>query len=389
MPSTSVLWAALPWLAFAVFVHLALRRRPRIRRSAAPAAERVPLVSIVVPARNEAANIGSCVGTLINTDYPQREILVVDDRSVDGTDEIARELERRNPGAVRLVMGEPLPEGWVGKCWACWQGYRQARGEVLLFTDADTRHEAALLGHAVGALHEQHAALVSVLPHQRMETFWERTILPHIFTLLSLRYRDLKRINRTHRSRDVIANGQFLLMTREAYEAVGGHEAVHNDLVEDQRLAQRVVAAGRSIYLAHAEDLIDTRMYRSLAGIVEGWTKNLALGSRESVDPWLRPALPWLVGVFLAGFWTLPPLILIATLFGFFTDAVQAWALTTSLASLAFWIIMHIRLRIPLLHAFAFPLGGFMAGLLFIRSALKWPAIEWKGRRYGGGQGGS
>src|SRR5690606_20865796 len=189
VPGPADVAAALPWIAFALVVPLLLRFRPRLDRHPPPPSDARPLVSIIVPARNEAENIGTCVATLVNTSYPQREIIVVDDGSTDGTTDIARLLAARSAGAIRLVEGEPLPDGWMGKCWACWQGYEVARGELLCFTDADTRHDDDLLGHAVGALTGTGADLVSVLPRQLMESFWERVVLPHIFTMISLRYR--------------------------------------------------------------------------------------------------------------------------------------------------------------------------------------------------------
>src|SRR5690606_39046729 len=149
--------------------------------------------------------------------------------------------------------------------------YQAARGNILLFTDADTRHDDLLLSHAVSALEarkgDREVDLVSILPRQLMLGFWERLILPQIFARITTRYHDLNRENRTTRGRDVIANGQFMLIRRSAYEAVGGHEALRGEVVEDQRLAQRLVDSGRRIFIAHAQDLMDTRMYRSLRDI--------------------------------------------------------------------------------------------------------------------------
>jgi chlorobactene glucosyltransferase len=346
-----------------------------------PAGSR-PLVSIVVPARNEAENISACVATLLNSEYEEREIIVVDDGSVDGTADIARILASHSDGGLRLVEGEPLPSGWLGKNWACWQGYRAATGELLLFTDADTRHDDALLGHAVGALAATGADLVSVFPRQLMETFWERVVLPHIFTMLSLRYRDLRRVNRTREPRDVIANGQFILMRRDAYERFGGHEAVRGCVVEDLRIAQLLVRKGGRLHLAHAEDLMETRMYRSLAGIVEGWSKNLAIGSRSTVPPLLRPFLPWLIGLSIIGFWTVPATFFVAALLGFGGPFAAGWSLAACAASVPFWLLMHYRYRIPLVHALFFPLGGLVAGAVFMQSALRGERVRWKGRTY-------
>lgn len=382
--------AALPWLAIAIVLPLIVRNRPRLEDVAPLEGPDLPLVSIIVPARNEAENIGACVATLLDSSYPNREIIVVDDHSTDGTGDIARILAERGGGMVRLIEAAPLPDGWVGKCWACWQGYHAARGDVLLFTDADTRHDEALLGHALGALRATGASLLSVAPRQLMHGFWERTVLPHIFLLIYTRFRDLERVNRTRNPRDVIANGQFLLFPRSAYEALGGHEAVKGEVVEDLRLAQRTVEMGHRIWIARADRLMETRMYSSLAAIVEGWSKNLAMGSRNTVDAWLRPVLPWAAGTLLILLWVVPPAVLALAIAGVLDRGLIPWATLATGASILFWGIAYARMRVPVLNALLYPLGGLAAGLLFLRSAALRGSVGWKGRSYqvGGGSSG-
>ena len=253
---------------------------------------------------------------------------------------------------------------------------------MLLFTDADTRHDDGLLGYAVGAMRARGADLVSVMPHQLMVTFWERVILPQIFTILALKYFDLERISRTRNARNVIANGQFILVTRAAYEEAGGHEALRNDVVEDQRLAQRMVENGRAIFIAHAHDVMETRMYRSLDGIVEGWSKNLARGSRRAAPRLLAPLVPWLIALFLAVAWIAPPVTLLVSLFTAFGGPAYGWSLTATAISLVFWLVMHAWHRVPLHYAPGYPLGALVAASLFVRSAVQGSRVEWKGRRY-------
>jgi chlorobactene glucosyltransferase len=374
---------AVPWLVLVFTVPVLLSKRVRISGFSAPSSDDAPLVSIIVPARNESVNISVCVASLLNSLYPRMEIIVVDDGSVDGTAEIVRLLAEHAGGSLRLVDGEPLPDGWLGKPWACWQGYQRARGDLLLFTDADTRHDDTLLGHAVGALRQRQADLVSVMPHQVMGSFWECLILPHIFTTLAMRYHDLSRINRSRRPRDVIANGQFLLVTRDAYEAVGGHEALRDEVVEDQRLAQRLVEKGRRIFIAHAHDLMDTRMYRSLGGIAEGWTKNLARGSRRASPAWIAPLVPWLIVVYLVVVWVAPPVTLLLSLLTPVNGALMSWSVAASILGLAFWVPIHLWTRVPVQYAFGYPIGAAAAALLFVRSTLRGERVEWKGRAYG------
>ncbi len=378
------LLAALPWILLALLATLAFRRRPRLADYPAPAGGAgAPTVSVIVPARDEAENIGACVATLLASAYPEREVIVVDDGSRDGTAEVVRALAQRSERDVRVVDGAPLPEGWFGKPWACWQGAREASGELLLFTDADTRHDDDLLGHAVGAMEAERADLLSVLPHQRLDSFWERLVMPHVLTLIAMRYADLRRVNRTTRARDVVANGQFILVRREAYDAIGGHEAVRGDVVEDQRLAQRMVSAGRRIFLAHAEELLETRMYRGLRDLVAGWTKNLATGARHAVAPPLRRAIPWLVAATLLLVWVVPPAALVLWIFGATRSGVGAWALWATLASIAFWLISLASMKVPPRFALLYPLGALCVAGLFVRSAVRGARITWKGRSYG------
>lgn len=382
MPSGTQLLLSLPWVAMILIMPLMLLRRPRLSSFTRPAAQDAPLVSIIVPARNEAVNISVCLASLLNSEYPNYEIIVVDDGSRDGTGDIVRILADHSDGRVQLVEGEPLPAGWLGKPWACWQGSRYASGDVLLFTDADTRHEERLLGHAIGAMAARSADMVSVMPRQLMIRLPERLILPHFFALISLRYINLERVNRTRTPRHVIANGQFILIRRDAYDEIGGHEAMRAEIVEDQRIAQRLISAGRRIFIAHAEDLMETRMYRSLGEIIEGWTKNVAIGSRYASPDWAAPFVPWLIAIFLIGMWVVPPFAFLTALVRPVPPWVQGWSMAVTAASLLFWLLAHAVQRVPLPYALAYPLGAVAAAAIFVRSALRGSRVEWKGRHY-------
>lgn len=378
-----MLWliGVLPWFLMVLLALGSFRRRPRLR--AFEARNGGPRVSIIVPARNEAGNIGICLATLAHSQYRDREILVVDDQSVDGTDDIVRALMARSDGDLRLVRGEPLPDGWFGKPWACWQGYEQADGEYLLFTDADTQHEADLLGRAVAALEDERADMVTVLPKQELDSFWERLIMPHILFMLGVRYR-APRMNRTRRPLEVVANGQFILVRREAYEAIDGHRGVRGDVVEDLRLAQRLVGAGRRMFAAHAEEFMTTRMYRSLAGIVEGWSKNLAIGSRAAVPDWLSPVVPWSLALFLLVAWVAPLTIVGLAAAGVFAFGdVGWWAFAAVMLGLVFWTLLNLRLKVPSLYTLLFPVGALAAAGIVVRSAVRGQRVEWRGRKYG------
>jgi chlorobactene glucosyltransferase len=306
---------ALPWLAILLYARFVTRipsELPASPVASAPDREQ-PSVSVIVPARNEAVNIVNCVSSLTRSTYPDFEIIVVDDRSDDATGELARSVPAGNARAIQVIDGAELPADWLGKPWACHQGARVATGDLLLFTDADTTHGPPLLARAVTALQEEEADLLTVVGRQLMESFWERLIQPHIFFLMLLRFPDFERAARGGNWRDAIANGQFMLFPRSAYEALGGHEVVKDEVAEDLAMAQTVKRTGRRLRIRSAEDDLSTRMYRSLAHLVEGWSKNIVTGGLQSFPPWVRPVIPTLSFVSGIVLWIVPPLVFIGT----------------------------------------------------------------------------
>ncbi|HXQ28506.1 MAG TPA: glycosyltransferase family 2 protein [Gemmatimonadales bacterium] len=371
-----MIWVPLAYLAF--FVVLMYRfghRRPQLRDY--PPAERGPFVSVIIPARDEAVNIVECVTSVLNTPYPL-EVIVVDDRSSDDTAALVQGL-REDPTVarrLRLVRGAELPSGWFGKPWALVQGYREARGELILFADADTRHTPELVGRAVRVLEEERVELVSLLARQAMVTFWERLVQPHVFIALASRVGNLERINRTRVPWDAIAAGQFILTTRAAYEQVGTHEAVKNSVAEDAALAQAYARAGLDIFLLHAVEYVTTRMYRTLGEIVEGWSKNLALGVPLLMPPipLLRRAAPYIMWLPSLA-WILPPV--------FWLVGGSSWAALTVLISLAIWAAAYRAEEAPPVYALLYPFGaGVLAGIM-LRSAWRGGRkVEWRGRTY-------
>jgi chlorobactene glucosyltransferase len=376
MPSWLELLPALPWLApFAVIPRLA-KLRPNLSDS--PTASD-GLVSVIIPARNERAVIETVVTSVLASAYRPIEVLVIDDRSTDDTAARVGELARRDP-RLRLIAGEELPPGWYGKPWACLQGYRAARGDLLLFTDADTRHAPELLGRAVGALRETGADLLTIAPRQRCETFWERIVMPQIWLLLGVRYHP-ERVNHSRRPRDVIANGQFILMPRASYEAVGTHEAVRGDVAEDLALAQAVVGRGGRLHFAFAERLMETRMYQGLGALIEGWSKNVYLGGRRSFpeEPVLRALVPVLLALAFC-FWLTPPSALV---FGVLAGAPAPSAIVATGLGALFWCLICFGMRIPAIYGLGYPLGAAVALYIAARSTVRGRRrVEWRGRTY-------
>jgi chlorobactene glucosyltransferase len=317
---------------------------------------------------------------VLDTRYDPIELLVVDDRSTDDTAAIVEGFAA--DGRLRLIRGADLPDAWYGKPWACVQGYRQSRGDLLLFTDADTRHHADLLPHAVGALEQEQASLVTVSPTQQCVTFWERLVMPQIWFLLSLRYHP-RTVNQARRPSDVIANGQFILTSRAAYEAAGTHESVRTEVAEDLALAQTYLAKGLKLHFAFAEQLMETRMYQGLTPLIEGWSKNIYLGGRRSFpDEPLRRALVPAMLIFAMLFWLVPPAMLL--LAGVVPSLGRlAPALFATGLSVLFWMLISHGMGVPVKYGLGYPLGALMALYIILRSTWRGARrVEWRGRVY-------
>jgi glycosyltransferase involved in cell wall biosynthesis len=253
-------------------------------------------VSAIVPARNEEENIAASVESLAM--QPEiAEIIVVNDQSSDRTGEILEELAGRIP-RLHVMETKELPEGWVGKNYALSLGAAEAQGEWFLFTDADAVHLAGSTAMALEIAEQTGAALVSFSPEQRMETWWERALLPFIFTRLADKFR-YGRINDPE-SPAAAANGQYLMIRRDAYYAIGGHTGVAAEVLEDVEIARRMKRAGYRIYFGPGNGIARTRMYRTFGGMWQGWSKNLYplmagtfgkyVGEVVSVFPWI-PAI--------------------------------------------------------------------------------------------------
>ena len=230
-----------------------------------------PEVSIIIPARNEDANLGACLESLTAQTGVNFEIIVVDDGSTDRTREIAKSFT-----GVQVIFPQPLPNDLVphshtGKNNALIAGTKHARAPWLLFTDADTVHLPGSLARALNEANREHSDLLSYSPEQIVVTFGERAVMPVVFAELAARYPPHK--VRDQNSPIVAANGQYILVRRAAYEAVGGHAAVATEILEDVALARLFRDAGKRVHFRYAADAVRTRMYRTWPQLREGWTK--------------------------------------------------------------------------------------------------------------------
>ena len=341
-----------------------------------------PLVSVIVPARNEERSIRSCVESICASDYPEFEVIVVDDRSDDATLGLARAIPQNRARRVVAVEGQELPDGWMGKPWACAQGARVAQGDLLLFTDADTVHAPELLERAVAGLAEDQGDALTLLGRQIMDTFWERLVQTHMMAAFVIRFPNPGKPRPPERWRDAIANGQFILFDRGVYEDIGGHEAVQGEVVEDQRLAQILCRSGRRLTVREGEAVFATRMYRSLGELIEGWSKNLSLAARQAVPSWAGPiALPTAIVVSVT-IWIVPPVVLLLSLAGGGSDMWRVWSTSITAFSVLVWSLAAWRLGAPPWTGLFYPLAAGVVNYIFLRSWIRGGHVEWKGREY-------
>jgi glycosyltransferase involved in cell wall biosynthesis len=233
-------------------------------------------LTVIVPARNEEACLAACLESLVRQSEEifelgkDWELIVVDDHSTDRTAEIARGF-----AGVTVMKAAKLETGWTGKANAIWTAARQARGRWLLFTDADTLHEPGNLHRAMHEAVKHKVGMLSYSPRQIVSGLWQRSLMPLVFCELSLAYPPAKVSDPAERI--AAANGQFLLVEREAYRKIGGHAAVSDKVLEDVELAFLAKRRKLGLRFRYADDALSTRMYRSTAAMIEGWTKNLAL----------------------------------------------------------------------------------------------------------------
>jgi chlorobactene glucosyltransferase len=374
--------AAAPWVALPLFVLWRLRSRSSLADYSAAPPSSAPLVSVIVPSRNEARNTEAGVRSILSANWPSIEVIVVDDHSTDGTGDIARRIALSD-ARVKVISNPDLPDGWIGKQWACHNGQLAARGTFLLFTDADTRHSPELVTRSMNAMRDVRADLFTVAGAQTMETFWERLIQPHVFGMLAARFGDMARVNRSKNPYDKIANGQFLLMTRDIYDRAGGHEAVRTHIAEDMRLAQEWTRLGYSVHVVAAFDFMATRMYAGLAEIWRGWGKNLWAAGRDTME--MGPTTQAVVRVVapLIPLWEIAPAIAIVLgLAGVVPIGVLLWGAIAYAINTLFWLIFHVVLRSPLWYAALNPLAAAVLMAMFARATWRNDRVEWKGREY-------
>ena len=352
---------------------------------AVPSLPDAPSLSVIVPARNEERTIERCVRSLLAQTLDDYELIVVDDGSSDRTGAILAELAREDD-RLRVVHGAPLPGGWAGKPWALAQGVRAARGAWLLFTDADTWHAPHACASTLAFARARGADAVTLWTHQELGSWGERAVLPSTLAMVMLGSGTMAQINDPTDCDHALANGQYVLVSRRAHEALGGFEAIRGEIVEDIAFARRLKADGRfRLVLADGSRLVRVRMYTSLRELWHGFTKNMYLGA----DGDLRKLG---AGALLLALLSVAPAALAID------GAARKRPLRAleALLCLANGIVVEAhglrKTGIPRAFAWYAPFGYAVCGAILVNSTVRTltgRGVEWRGRRYTGRAGGN
>jgi len=365
-----------------------LRVQPLLKASDEAKSVVFPLVSIIVPARNEEQNIRRCVESLLEQDYSNYEVIIVDDGSTDATEHILDDLTRSHANGKRLwvLQLRDLPADWAGKPHAIHSGVQEAQGTWLLFTDADTWHAPNALRSAMKQALDEKIDLLTLAATQNLPTFWDRTLMPMAQLGISMLYPP--RLVNDAASPVAIANGQYILIRRAVYDQLGGYARpdLRGTLLDDRDLAHAVKKSGFCLRFIDGSGLVPVHMYQSFSAIWSGWRKNAYLGNRGglafvllelfglpmvTVAPFLLPILAGLVRIKQRPF--------VAT-----SEAMVATALELGpLLAYRFWL--NRKLHVPWYYAFSHPLAGLVFEGILGQSTLyilSGKGVDWRGRRY-------
>jgi len=346
----------------------------------------MPRVSIVIPARNEAKILAVTLPKILAQDYPDYEVILVDDASTDGTGALAERLAAANPGRLRVIRVNELPPGWVGKPNALHQGFQATTGEWVLATDADIEFHPKALRAGLWLAEREQAELVSIYCFLDCVTFWEKVMLPGFGLLLSASF-PVRKINDS-RSSVALASGGYILMRRSMWAGLGGYEAIRSEMIDDLNTARLVKHSGHRIFVAATKDLVRTRMYYSFRGIWEGLRKNAFAAHRFSIPKMM----------FTAGSYLLFNLLPLLCIFyygwkwggaGEGLAAAERTVLALSLAQYAVSASMHFPLMLFLgihpAYALLAPIGAILYAAISLDSmgkTLFGGGVSWKQREY-------
>ena len=335
-----------------------------------------PYISVCIPARNEERDIKNCVESLLNQDYPNFEVIVVDDNSNDNTAKIVCSMTEQYPNLI-FVAGAQLAPGWTGKPYALHQAYQRSRGQYLLFTDADLRYQPHALKTAIHTMICKDIDLLTLMPAAVFGSFWERVVQPVIFGFIAALTNFRKVNSESHQS--AMGFGAFLLFKKEAYQKIGGHLSVANEVLEDVMIAKKAKLNGLSILVADGKNLFSIRMYHSMKEIWMGWRKNIFLAMKSSIFR----ASYYMVMVLC--FLLTPYIVVICNLW---VGVGSVWVGVSLLGlglSLAAGLGLCHELGLKSKNVFFFPLGAIVMVAIMFNSmvhTLLLRRTEWRGRTY-------
>jgi chlorobactene glucosyltransferase len=353
-----------------------LRRPRRGGRLPSPA----PFVSVLVPARDEEANIRACLESLQKQDYPNFEVLVLDDNSVDSTALIVQEMASKDK-RIQLVVGGPLPDDWVGKPFACYQLAQRAHGDWLLFVDADTLHAPDMLRGVLSIALQQKVSLLSGFPRQITSSLPQKITVPLIYFII-MGWAPLWWIHRSHATRPSVAIGQFLLFSRDEYWRIGGHKVVQSRILEDIWMGIEVSRRGGRHIAVDLSSIVSCNMYPSAGTMWTGLVR--CIYSVTAISPLALLALVPVACLFYVGpfYWLWN---------GFFmSDASLVWRAVVVyqvvLVIFMRWLV-DSRFKEPAISAWLHLLGIGYLIVIVVYSILRWvvgAGVTWKERLYGG-----
>ena len=340
-----------------------------------------PKVSIILPARNEEEFIGKCLDSLVKQDYENYEIIVIDDSSEDKTGEIISKYAKKYPKIIP-VSARPKPDGWMGKNWACMEGYSKATGELLLFTDADTKHAENIITLAVSHLNSFGLDALSAIPKMLTFDFWTNITLPMISTFLHTRFSALNVNNPAKKTGYFF--GSFFILKKTTYQEVGTHEGVKQEIIEDGALGKKVKEAGYKMKMVRAEHLVDAVWARDKDTL---WN-----ALKRLMVPLYLQSGKIAIGIFFAILFLLfvPfPILAISTSLAVETASAKVLCIVSAIASVLIYIgaIIEVKvgLKLKLAYAIFAPLGSLVVVLGFLNGlvqAKRTSAVTWRGRSY-------
>ncbi|MBD3189696.1 MAG: glycosyltransferase [Candidatus Heimdallarchaeota archaeon] len=355
------------------YLKITFREREALTPKSISKLSKEPLVSIIVPTFNEEQNIRTCLRSLRLLDYSNYEIIVADGGSKDKTIELAK------PLADKIVVDDKVPDGWIGKCWGCHLGAEVADGEILLFTDADTFHQPDSLRKTVSLLVQKKAGLLTMLPYQKIEKWWE-SIVPVNYFLSNLTSGGLKEINDPGKKDSFMGSGQYLLFKRTAYEKIGGHQRIKGSIVEDLAFACVIKQEVNNLLMINNNKLVSTRMYPdSFKQLFVGWKKCLYAGTKLTPPRRITLATIWVL-------WTIftPATLILSVLYGNWL-AISITSFIYLFTHLAVWNYWKDKGRQYWMIYPFLPIWFLIFIIIIAMSALELTCKQsttWRGRKY-------